>query len=104
MSDYLSARQALVLAVDELDAAFAPAGTPNLTAQLASLSTANSTIASLTSQRDAANTLATNRRAVIDGMVIDLNAADVADAAEQAADSAGDAARAAAKAKAQAAT
>lgn len=60
-------------------------------------------LATRTQERDAAVTLAGDRRTAIDGMLADIDAADAADAAEQAADTAGDAARAAAKAKGQAA-
>lgn len=60
-------------------------------------------LATRTSERDAAVTLATDRRTAIDGMLADIADAEAADAAEQAADSAGDAARAKAKTKGQAA-
>lgn len=93
-NDFNAAWLAGVAAMDSLVNEFGPVGTKTLTQQLAEAATAAGDLAVANGAKVAAETLAAQRRSVIDGMLADLTNEDAADAT-------GDAARAAAKIKAQ---
>lgn len=81
----------IVKITEALDEAYAAAGLPNQTAQIVALT---SDVATRTTERDNALTLAASRRTAIDAMKAKIEEANAADVAEHAADTAGDTARA----------